>query len=82
MPSTYTLLYSLLVSLIWGLTNPFLPQSSGSSPLTLLPLVLNQLGSLLFNWKVLGSPGSLAACVPAVNAMTQVFTFVAGYAIA
>ncbi|GMI00623.1 hypothetical protein TrLO_g8480 [Triparma laevis f. longispina] len=80
-----TFLKCVAVSLVWGVTNPFINAAAKKAKKgdvidkgkkILVPYAINQLGSILFY--LLLSTNSLIVG-PIVNAMTQSFTFLFGF---
>jgi drug/metabolite transporter (DMT)-like permease len=83
----------LAVSILWGCTNPFIKSAQSTESLTiysmfkkiltdyktLIPLLLNQSGSLLFYYLLAKEPISFA--VPVVNSLTLFFTCITAYAL-
>lgn len=84
------IVYYLGVSILWGCTNPFIKKAQSTEQLSIygmllkltdsrifLPILLNQLGSILFYYLLATEPISFA--VPIVNAMTLLITCITGY---
>nr|CAD7200583.1 unnamed protein product [Timema douglasi] len=74
----------LLVGMLWGCTNPLIKKASAgiekvNAPNYLVPLVLNQAGSLLYFLALAKTDLSLS--VPVANSLTFVFTALTGIAI-
>jgi hypothetical protein len=86
---------SVIVGLLWGLTNPLIKRGSEAverskkqgqhwllahlSPQFLIPLLANQSGSALFIW-LLGK-GEIGSVVPQANGFSLIFTALADLAL-